>query len=90
MPHQLNPSIPLFFLSFFNRPIGIHKKIVKKQRGFLWGRGEDGRKKICWVKLDNICLENERGWLGVKDLESFTTHVMSVFQNSTNNILMEI
>ena len=44
-------------------PIGIHKKIVKKkkkQREFLWGSGEVGRKKICQVKWDNICLGNER------------------------------
>ena len=38
-------SIPLFFLSFFKMPIGIHKKIIKKQREFLWGSGEDGGKR---------------------------------------------
>lgn len=41
-------SIPLFFLSFFKMSGQVVKKIIIKERDFLWGC-EEGNKKVSWV-----------------------------------------
>ncbi|GKV24583.1 hypothetical protein SLEP1_g34176 [Rubroshorea leprosula] len=36
-----------------------------KEKEFLWGMSEEGGRKICWVKWEWVCLEKEKGGLGV-------------------------
>ena len=63
-------SIPIFFISFFRVPKNVVDKLVRLQRSFLWGEGDD-QNKLTWVKWKTICLPKEKGGLGVWDLASF-------------------
>ncbi|PNX97198.1 cysteine-rich receptor-like protein kinase, partial [Trifolium pratense] len=69
-------SLPLYFFSFFKAPKGVIQQLVKIQRNFLWGGGL-GDKKLCWVKLEHVCLPKEKGGLGVKDLALFNQALLS-------------
>ena len=43
---------------------------MRLQRWFLWG-GHSDKKKITWVNWGSICLQKEKGGLGIKDLVKF-------------------
>jgi hypothetical protein len=59
--------IPIFYLSFLKIPVQVWKIIKRIQREFLWGcRG--GRKRVNWVKWDDVCKPKHLGGLGVRDL----------------------
>ena len=64
----LNP-IPIFFISFFRVPKNVVDKLVRLQRSFLWGEGDD-QNKLTWVKWKTICLPKEKGGLGVEVLDT--------------------
>jgi hypothetical protein len=60
-------AIPIFYLSFLKIPVQVWKIIKRIQREFLWGcRG--GRKRVNWVKWDDVCKPKHLGGLGVRDL----------------------
>ena len=63
-------SIPIYFFSFFRVPIRVVDKLVRIQRRFLWGGGDD-HNKIAWVNWERICLPKESGGLGIKDINKF-------------------
>lgn len=69
-------SIPIFFLSYFKLPKGVWVKLVRLQREFLWG-GCLERKKIPWVKWEEVCKPKSSGGLGVKDLRAFNLNLLS-------------
>jgi hypothetical protein len=48
-------------------PSLVLKKLIRIQRGFLWG-GVKGGKKLSWVKWRVVCQEKKKGGLGVRDL----------------------
>jgi hypothetical protein len=48
-------------------PVKVWKEIVRIQRGFLW-RGLSKRRKICWVKWDEVCKPKKEGGLGIRDI----------------------
>ena len=68
-------ALPIYTLSFFKLSRRIALKLVSLQRNFLW-RGDQGHKKIPWVKWEVICLPKEDGGLGVKDISNFNTALM--------------
>ena len=57
-------SIPMVFLSVFKMPIGVAKRIVKLQRGFLWG-DEVVKRKVHAVHWDSVCCSKKKGGLGI-------------------------
>ncbi|GKV32405.1 hypothetical protein SLEP1_g41015 [Rubroshorea leprosula] len=61
-------ALPIFYLSLFKIPKCVLVELVKIQRDFFWG-GANLERKIAWVSWDNICVEKERGGLGVDDLK---------------------
>ncbi|GLU05147.1 hypothetical protein SLE2022_222630 [Rubroshorea leprosula] len=61
-------ALPIFYLSLFRIPKCVLIELVKIQRNFFWG-GVTLEKKISWVSWDSICVDKERGGLGVDDLE---------------------
>ncbi|KAL2993247.1 hypothetical protein AAZX31_10G099100 [Glycine max] len=63
-------SIPIYFLSFFRIPKKVLDKLVRVQRRFLWGGGLDNN-KIAWIKWETVCLPEEKGGLGIKDINMF-------------------
>ncbi|MCH96537.1 LINE-1 reverse transcriptase like, partial [Trifolium medium] len=48
-------------------PVKVWKDVVKLQRNFLWG-GLAKRRKISWVKWDDVCKPKIEGGLGIRDL----------------------
>lgn len=63
-------SLPFFYLSFSKILVGVARKTTRLQREFLW-RGEDGVRKLTWVKWDVVCRSREQGCLGVENIELF-------------------
>ncbi|KAI3821231.1 hypothetical protein L1987_08792 [Smallanthus sonchifolius] len=62
-------SLPLYFLSMFKAPVKILKELEVTRRRFLWG-GNNAKKKIHWVKWDNIIKPRRLGGLGVGGLHT--------------------
>ncbi|GKV21745.1 hypothetical protein SLEP1_g31697 [Rubroshorea leprosula] len=61
-------ALPIFYLSLFKIPNCVLGEMVKIQRDFFWG-GTNLDRKIAWVRWDHICVDKERGGLGVDDLK---------------------
>ncbi|GKU96042.1 hypothetical protein SLEP1_g9323 [Rubroshorea leprosula] len=72
-------KIGTLILKYLGIPIGrscmmaiFWKPLVQifTQKRFLWGGTEEG-KRINWVRWDKVCMDREKGGLGVKDLRLF-------------------
>ena len=60
-------SSPLYMMSIFRIPKVVSKRLEKIQRNFLWGGGsQEGRTHT--VNWDTICLNKNKGGLGVRRL----------------------
>jgi len=57
-------------MSIFKAPTLVCKKLTSLQRNFLWGWRSEKR-KIAWVKWENICKPKLEGGLRIKDIKSF-------------------
>ncbi|KAK2426239.1 hypothetical protein P8452_40952 [Trifolium repens] len=60
-------SIPIFFLSYMKMPGKVWREVVKLQRNFLWG-GLSLKRRISWVKWEDVCRPKKEGGLGIRDL----------------------
>ncbi|GAU22997.1 hypothetical protein TSUD_98260 [Trifolium subterraneum] len=63
-------SLPVYALSFFKAPSGIISSIESLLNNFFWGGCED-RRKISWISWKIVCLREEAGGLGVRQLREF-------------------
>ncbi|WJX53700.1 hypothetical protein P8452_39668 [Trifolium repens] len=66
-------AIPIFFLSYLKMPCNVWKEVVKIQRKFLWS-GLSNRRKINWVKWEDVCKPKKEGGLGIRDLRLTVNH----------------
>lgn len=46
-------AMPIHFLSFYKIPKAVLKEMVKIQKEFLWGGGDE-KKEICWVSWEEV------------------------------------
>ena len=60
-------SMPIYFMSFFYMPRKIRLRLEKIQRDFLWGGGALEQMPH-FVRWNLVCLEREKGSLGVRNL----------------------
>jgi hypothetical protein len=58
-------AIPIFYLSFLKMPTSVWRTLIAIQRHFLWG-GASAKRKICWVKWEDVCRLKNQGGLGVE------------------------
>ena len=69
-------TIPIYFFSFFRVPSRIAARLEAIQRQFLWGGGMEER-KIAWVSWKEVCQPKEKGGLGIKDLKTFNSALLT-------------
>ncbi|KAK9062631.1 hypothetical protein SSX86_019819 [Deinandra increscens subsp. villosa] len=63
-------SLPTFFFSLFRAPKSVIEQLERIRFKFLWGGVEDKR-KIHWVRREDICKPKCKGGLGLCNLEDF-------------------
>jgi hypothetical protein len=63
-------NIPTYYLSLFQVPVRVAKRLEKIQRDFLWG-GVGDEFKFHLVNWSKICMTTEAGGLGVRNLVHF-------------------
>ncbi|XP_058765925.1 uncharacterized protein LOC131639447 [Vicia villosa] len=63
-------SLAIFTLSFYKAPKKIISEINKMQSNFLWG-GTEEKRKMHWVKWNDLCLPVEKGGLGFRRFDLF-------------------
>ena len=69
-------AIPTYTMSCFKLPLGLCLEIKSLIRRFWWGqKGE--RRKVHWVKWDTLCLPNNEGGMGFKDLANFNDALLA-------------
>ncbi|GLT59681.1 hypothetical protein SLA2020_324880 [Shorea laevis] len=62
--------LPVYLFSIFKAPKKVIYLLTKLQRNFLWGGGE-GKRRIAWIKWEEVCRKKSEGGLGVRNLEGF-------------------
>jgi hypothetical protein len=69
-------AVPIFYLSYLRMPAKVWKEIVKIQQRFLWS-GLSLRRRISWVKWEDVCKPKIVGGLGVRDLNVTNLSLLS-------------
>ncbi|KAK3229516.1 hypothetical protein Dsin_001397 [Dipteronia sinensis] len=63
-------AIPTYAMSIFRLPVSLYKDLTAMTSKFWWG-SRNGRRKISWVKWDQLCLPKQCRGLGFRDLALF-------------------
>ncbi|XP_026438254.1 uncharacterized protein LOC113336795 [Papaver somniferum] len=61
-------SIPLYYLSLFQMPISVAKKLEKLMRNFLWG-DTINKKSLHWRSWKKVSVPKSEGGLGIRNLK---------------------
>jgi hypothetical protein len=69
-------AVRIFYLSYLKMSAKVWKEIVKIQRRFLWS-GLSLRRRISWVKWEDMCKPKNVGGLGVQDLNVTNLSLLS-------------
>ncbi|GMI95158.1 hypothetical protein HRI_003185100 [Hibiscus trionum] len=60
-------SLPIYYMSIFQIPSEVVKKMNNIMENFLWGASVSQR-KIHWVKWSDVCLPFDKGGLNIRNL----------------------
>ena len=63
-------------MSYFKLPITLCHEIESLVRKFWWGQRGD-RRKVHWVKWEDMCQHKDQGGMGFKDLTMFNEAMLT-------------
>ena len=69
-------AIPTYSMNCFKLPIGLCNEIGGLIRKFWWGQMGD-RRKIHWVRWEELCKPKSEGGMGFKDLVLFNDALLA-------------
>ncbi|XP_058751483.1 uncharacterized protein LOC131624543 [Vicia villosa] len=69
-------SLSIFWMSFYKLPSKVVKRINGIQSKFLWG-GVEERRRIHWIKWEDVTLPLNKGGLGVKNIILFNLALLN-------------
>ena len=69
-------AIPTYTMNCFKLPIGLCKELKGLIRRFWWGQRGD-RRKIHWVRWEELCKPKVEGGMGFKDLTLFNDALLA-------------
>ncbi|KAK3211775.1 hypothetical protein Dsin_016481 [Dipteronia sinensis] len=69
-------AIPSYSMSIFRLPVGLCNDLKAMVSKFWWG-SRDGKRKISWIKWEDLCLPKNCGGLGFKDLSLFNQALLA-------------
>ncbi|XP_065619131.1 uncharacterized protein LOC136063137 [Quercus suber] len=69
-------AIPTYTMSYFKLPITLCQEIETLIRKFLWEQKGD-RRKIHWVRWEDMCQHKYKGGMGFKDLTMFNEAMLA-------------
>jgi hypothetical protein len=69
-------AIPTFIMRSFLIPKGVCEQLEKQICSFWWGSSTD-RRKIHWVKWQNICNHKKKGGMGFRNLRAFNEALLA-------------
>lgn len=70
-------TLPTYCISFYLMPKKTIKEITGIQRNFLWGGGGENANSISWVAWNDVCLDRQKGGMGIKNLGEFNHALIS-------------
>ena len=62
-------NLPSYYMSFYEMPPWVIKRIDKIRRDFLWKGGHERGKGLPLVKWERVCKKREFGGLGIVNLK---------------------
>lgn len=68
MINSVLSSLPIYMMSFFEIPKGVHKKLDYFRSQFFW-QSDDHKRKYRLAKWDILCQPKEQGGLVIQNLE---------------------
>ena len=69
-------AIPTYTMCYFKLPIGLCDEIEKLICRF-WGGQREYRRKIHWVKWEDMCEPKSKGGMGVKEISLFNDSLLA-------------
>lgn len=63
-------SIPVYYMNCFRLPKWVIKRMDKVRRLFLWGKGEQGGRRISLLNWESVCILKKWGGMGVRNFET--------------------
>ena len=69
-------AISTYIMSCFKLPVTLCHELETLIRKFWWGQRGD-RRKVHWVKWDDLCQHKNQGGMGFKDLTMFNEAMLA-------------
>lgn len=69
-------SLPTYYMSIFDAPVGVINSLEKIRRQFVWG-GPDCNKSINWIAWEKIMSPKSLGGLGLGSIRALNLALLT-------------